>query len=68
MACWLASADCQRHVNELVVPQADEDVGLSGHCRVGRIASQPFAKQAVVGVGRATANEITRVEVPDIDW
>lgn len=47
--------------------EADQDIGLAGHSRVDGVTRQAVTEQAVVAVGRYAPDDVTGIEVLQID-
>ena len=62
-----AGGDGQGDMGQLIEPEADEQVGLTGHGRVGCLAGELVAKQAVGRSCWDTANMIAGVKVDDFN-
>lgn len=54
------------NVNVGAVPQANNDVGLTGHGGVGRVAREIIAEYGVAGVGAAAADHVAGVDILDV--
>ncbi len=54
-------------MDENIVPEADQHIGLAGHGRMHGMAGELVAEQAVAGVGGRAADDVAGVDVADLD-
>ena len=62
-----ANRRADRHVDQLVVPVADQHVGLSRHARVNGHPSHLVAQDPVSRIGGDAADVVARVDVLQVD-
>src|SRR5690606_4855526 len=63
----LTGGHCERDVDCAVLPEADEDVGFACQRRMGSLACELLAEQAVGRVGLHATDVVARVDVFDVD-
>lgn len=66
-ALRLADQQLDRHVDEDIVQEADDQTGLAGHGGVHGVAGEEIAENGVLGVGRDASNQVARVEIAQRD-
>ncbi len=50
-------------MNIIIIPEADKQVGFSGHARMYGIPCQQSAEHRVIGIGRQTADDVGWINI-----
>ncbi len=51
----------------LIIPEADQHIGFAGHAGMDRVLAQEAAKDPVTGIGRLAADDITGIDILQVD-